>query len=261
MDPAYRALVDAATRPFLPAGKYPWHFARGKLRHDPVFLHLLRCGLIPDGGRLLDLGCGYGLLPALLLAAQDTYRRGGWPADWPPPPLDLDLHGVELRPDRVQAARAALGRRAAVEQGDLRTTPLPSSAVIVILDVLHYLDHVQQRAVLSRVTDALLPGGVLLLREADAAGGFPFHVTRWAERVAGMGRGRRRQATAYREAARWTEVLVDLGFRVSGQPMDVGTPFCNVLFVATKCASGSPAAGGTTNCPASGAGSLLDSRG
>jgi SAM-dependent methyltransferase len=258
MDPAYSALVDAATRPFLPAGRYPWHFARGKLRHDPVFLHLLRYGQIPDGGRLLDLGCGYGLLPALLLAAQDRYRCGDWPADWPPPPLDLDLHGVELRPDRVQAARAALGRQAAVEQGDLRTAPLPASAVIVILDVLLYLDHAQQRAVLSRVMDALLPGGVLLLREADAAGGFPYHVTRCAERFAGMGRGRPRQALTYRAAGQWQELLVELGFTVRAQRMDQGTPFCNVLFVATKGAS--PAAGGATNCPASAAGNLLDSR-
>ncbi len=259
MDPAYRFLVDAATRPFLPAGRYPWHFARGKLRHDPVFPHLLRYGLIPDGGRLLDLGCGYGLLPALLLAAQDLYRRGDWPAEWPPPPLDLGLHGVELRPDRVRAARAALGTRAAVERGDLRTAPLPASAVIVILDVLLYLDHAQHRAVLSRVKDALAPGGMLLLREADAAGGFPYHVTRWAEGFAGMGRGRLWQTLSYRAAEQWRELLVELGFTVRAQRMDQGTPFCNVLFVATK--GGSPAAGGATNCPASAAGSLLDSRG
>jgi len=259
MHPTYRALVDAATRPFLPAGKYPWHFARGKLRHDPVFLHLLRYGLIPGGGRLLDLGCGYGLLPALLLAAQDRYRRGDWPADWPPPPLGLDLLGVELRPDRVRAARAALGRRAAVEQGDIRSAPLPASAVIVILDVLLYLDHAEQRAALSRIKDALAPGGVLLLREADAAGGFPYHVTRWAERIAGMGRGCLWQALTYRASEQWRELLADLGFAVRAQPMDRGTPFCNVLFVATKRAS--PAASGATDCPAVGAAILLDSHG
>ncbi|MCK7496074.1 MAG: hypothetical protein MZW92_37855 [Comamonadaceae bacterium] len=117
----------------------------------------------------------------------------------------------------MRAARAALGRRAAVEQGDIRSAPLPASAVIVILDVLLYLDHAQQRAVLSRITDALPPGGVLLLREADAAGGFPYHVTRWAERFAGMGRGRLWQALTYRAAEQWRELLADLGFAVRAQ--------------------------------------------
>jgi len=86
MDPQVRPLFEAATRPYIGAGQYAWHFARGKLRHDPVFFSLLRRGLLPERGNLLDLGCGQGVLLSLIRAAQEQYRAGLWPRDWPAPP-------------------------------------------------------------------------------------------------------------------------------------------------------------------------------
>ncbi len=55
-----RALLDRATQPYRAAGHFAWHFARGKLKGDPAFFGLLEHGLIPDAGRLIDLGCGQG---------------------------------------------------------------------------------------------------------------------------------------------------------------------------------------------------------
>lgn len=75
MQPERDALVEAAAAPFRLAGRLAWHFARGKLRHDPVFLTLLARDAFPDGSRVLDLGCGQGVLFALLLAA--ALPRGG----------------------------------------------------------------------------------------------------------------------------------------------------------------------------------------
>jgi len=62
MEPQVRPLFEAATRPYIAARQYSWHFSRGKLRHDPVFFSLLRRGLLPDRGSLIDLGCGQGVL-------------------------------------------------------------------------------------------------------------------------------------------------------------------------------------------------------
>jgi hypothetical protein len=33
LDPQFRLLLEAASRPYAAAGRYAWHFARGKLRH------------------------------------------------------------------------------------------------------------------------------------------------------------------------------------------------------------------------------------
>lgn len=234
MDPEVRPLLEAAARPYTRAGRYAWHFARGKLRHDPVFVSLLRRGLLPDRGSLLDLGCGQGVLLTLLKAAKERYQAGLWPRGWPAPPLNLDVRGIEIREDRVQAARLALGGGVEVSPGDVRETALRPCTVIVILDVLLYLGEEEQRRLLDRVAAALEPGGLLLLREADASAGLAFQVTKWSERIAGALRGQLRQPLHYRGAIQWHAELADRGFTVDAEPMSEGTPFANVLYVARK---------------------------
>ncbi|MGH8635171.1 MAG: SAM-dependent methyltransferase [Burkholderiales bacterium] len=240
MERQVRTLFGAATRPYLKAGFpylgagfYYWQFARGKLGLDPVFFMLLRRGLLPGRGRLLDVGCGQAVLLSLLIAAREQYRRGDWPRDWPAPPLDLDLCGMDLRQGRVRAARRALDARAHIELRDAREGKFPRCAAIVMLDVMLYLPEEQQDRLLEKAAAALDPGGLLLLREADADAGLAFEVTRWSERIAAAARGdfgpRR-----YRSASRWVAALEGLGLAVTSEPMSLGTPFANVLFVARK---------------------------
>ena len=90
------ALLARAARPYRKAGLHPWLFARGKLGHDPVFAGMLRLGMIPHGARLLDLGCGQGLLAALLLAAEEPTHAIGWPADWADVPRGVALRGIDF---------------------------------------------------------------------------------------------------------------------------------------------------------------------
>lgn len=236
MDPRFEPLLRAAIRPYFKAGIHPWLFARGKLRFDPVFLALLRQGVLPDRGTLLDVGCGQGLLLALLAAAREQYRTGRWPAGWPAPPMHLAMRGVDLSEDRVRAARSALGENADVELRDAREFDFGPCSAIIMVDVLFYLREGDQQGLLEKAAGALEPGGRLLLREADAGAGLPFQVTKWAERVAEAARGRFRNSLHYRSAPRWLALLEGLGFAVSTVPMSDGTPFANVLFVARKLA-------------------------
>ena len=234
MNPRLKPLFEAATRPYIGAGQYAWRFARGKLRHDPVFFSLLRRGLLPDRENLLDLGCGRGILLSLLKAAKEQYQAGVWPRDWPAPPLNLGLRGIELSESRVRAARHALGNSARVDLCDLRDIDLPPCSVIVMIDVLFYLGREEQERLLDRAAAALAPGGLLLVRETDAGAGFAFRVTRWSEILAGALRGEFVQRLHYRSAVQWIAELAGRGFSVRVEPMSEGTPFANFLFVARK---------------------------
>jgi hypothetical protein len=111
MDAAVRALCAAAIRPYLTVGRFPYHYAQSKLRFDAVFLTLLRRGLIPDGARVIDLGCGQSLLASVLLAARRQFETDAWPQAWPAPPANLLLHGIEPIEGRTAFANVLLHAR------------------------------------------------------------------------------------------------------------------------------------------------------
>jgi len=202
-----------------------------------VFLALLRRGLLPDAGSLLDAGCGQGVLLSLLLAAREQYTAGRWPRDWPPPPRRLALSGIDAHAGRVAVARHALGANAQVEHGDLREHVFarPYSA-IVLIDVLLYLDAGEGERVIRNAAAALQPDGLLLLREPDAGAeaGFALRLTRCSSWFDAAMRGRFGQRLHFRSAAQWRAELARQGLAIEAQPMSQGTPFANVLFVAKK---------------------------
>ena len=234
MSPQHKALLDEAARPYRDASTTAWQFARNKLHYDPVFSALLQRGCLPDRGTLLDLGCGRGLLLALLVAARDQFGGGRWPPGWPPPPLKLLLHGIEIDPDRASLAQRALVNQARVTRHDIRDATLPPCSAIVLIDVLMYLEESDQFRVLQKAAAALEPGGLLLVREADAGAGPAFLVTRWSERLLEILRGRLRNRLHYRSAIQWAGLIESLGFSVSVAPMSAGTPFANMLFHCKK---------------------------
>jgi len=216
-DPGYARLVRSASEPYRAAGRFAWHFARGKLGGDPAFRHFLEARLIPENARVLDLGCGQGLLAALLGAA--GARIAGY-------------RGIELMPRDVARARLALGPDCGVVQGDIRTAEFGAADAVVILDVLHYMPLADQDGVLTRVRAALSPGGVLLLRVGDAAAGLPFHLSNWVDRTVALARGHGATRLHCRSVAQWRRALEALDLTVRAEPMSRGTPFANVLLVA-----------------------------
>lgn len=226
-----RNLVDLAARPYRAAGRFPWYFARGKLRGDPAFAALLEKGLIPSG-RLLDLGCGQGLLASWLLAARRAHQAGNWPPAWPEPPRLSAIRGIELVSRDVSWARQVFGKHAEFELGDICTAEFGTADTIVILDVLHYIDPAAQDDILRRVRAALSPGGVFVTRVGDADGGLPFRFSKLVDGMMFLARSGRMTRFHCRPPAQWREALTRLGFSVEAYPMDKGTPFANVMLVA-----------------------------
>jgi SAM-dependent methyltransferase len=243
-DTAWQRLHAAATAPYRQAGRFAWHFARGKLGRDPLFRGLLARGDLPAQARVVDIGCGQGLLASLLQACADLQAAGGWPADWPGSPSARSYLGIELMPRDIDRARAALAHLLLAPQwacADMRQAALPPCDLVTIFDVLHYVDHAEQAAVLARVRQALAAGagtaasagpGRLLLRVGDQAQARGFAVSQWVDRVVTRVRGHGVPPTWGRPVAGWVALLESLGFGVQPVPMSQGTPFANVLLVA-----------------------------
>jgi SAM-dependent methyltransferase len=263
--PEVEALLERAARPYVEAGMIQWEFVRGKLRHDPLYFGLLQRGSLPADGTLLDLGCGRGILFSLLEAARRQAEHCAFPPGWPEPPSELELLGIEGRAKAARTAGIALRAaaegvgdpsrpsdpaaalhpcppadpprlplRAEVRHADLRDAELPPADVATLFDVLHYLPAAAQEELLDRVAICLKPGGLLLIREADADGGGAFWRTRAAERLCAILRGDLRQRFHYRSRADWQRLLAERGFRVEAVPMSQGTPYSNVLIEARR---------------------------
>ncbi len=234
-DRAWAALHHAASQPYAATSRWAFHWARGKLRHDPVFRGMLSRGDLPAQGRVVDIGCGQGLIASLLQACADLQRAGGWPAAWPVAASAQAYTGIELMPKDVARAEASL-RGLALEPrfvcADMCTASFPVCDVVVILDVLHYVDHAAQAGVLQRVRDALAPGGRLLLRVGDAGSPRGFAASQWVDRMVTWARGHRVPPTFGRPLKDWVALLERLGFSVRAVPQSQGTPFANVLLIA-----------------------------
>jgi SAM-dependent methyltransferase len=227
-----RRLVDLASARYRGAGRFAYHFARGKLRGDPMFLNLLERGLIPDRARILDLGCGQGLLAAWLLAARQSHAAGDWPAGWPVPGLPADIRGIDLLASDIRRAQTTLGAPARFEQGDMCEVDFGQADVVVIMDVLHYVDIPAQDDVLRRVRAALPANGLFIARVGDAGAGLAFKRSNWVDRIVAFFRGNRMPPIHGRPLEEWMRVLESLGFCVETTDMNGGLPFANVMLVA-----------------------------
>jgi uncharacterized protein len=183
---------------------------------------------LPSRGRVLDLGSGHGLLSLAL--SMDSDQR--------------EIIGIDHDPRRVHLAKAATERYRSVskprfEVGDLQKKLAAfepgSLAGIAMIDILHYFDADGQGTLLREAARVLEPGGILAVREVDAAGGVAAVWNRLYENVAtrvGFTRSAQRRLE-FRSAAGWRDLLESAGFGVRSEPC--GSPiFSDVLFIGRR---------------------------
>jgi SAM-dependent methyltransferase len=228
-------LLNAACTPYQAAGYFHYHWARGKLRQDPVFAWLLEHGTFNRQRRVLDLGCGRGLLAAWFLAAEQLAATGPWPASFDVP-RGVKFHGVDLHAGFCAAGNRALrpqfGDRVSLVSGDMCHADLRGYGAITLLDVLHYIPLAQQETLLDRIRAALGSGGLLVTRVGNAQGGWRFRFSQWVDLAVSYAQGHRMHSLYCRPLGDWTRALEARGFTVSAQSMSEGTPFANTLLVA-----------------------------
>ena len=229
-------LYNAICESFRCCGRFPFHFARGKLKHDPVVIDLLTRQTLAraDGAplRLVDLGCGQGLL----LAALDAYSAEAACATAPV----VQALGIDAMPANVRWGQAMLAARrqpqfpATILQGDIRHCDIPPCNLVLLIDVLHYLNPTEQEQVVARIHAALEPGGHLILRVGDTAHAHQSRISRGADRLVVWLRGQGWRPVWQRPLSGWQSLLQAHGFSVQILRPHHSKAVVNVLMCCAK---------------------------
>ena len=110
--------------------------------------------LMPKRGKVVDVGCGYGFLPYMLLF-KSRHR---------------EILGLDYDEEKINIAQNCAGKRDNInfETADVTAYEFPYADGFIISDVLHYLKPEQQIHVIEKLAEKINKNGVLVIRDADA---------------------------------------------------------------------------------------------
>jgi cyclopropane fatty-acyl-phospholipid synthase-like methyltransferase len=175
--------------------------------------------LLPDEGRILDIGCGFGLFAAYFGQTQPKRAITG---------VDPDVRRIRMA-ERV-AESLGLTQHTFLAK-DARDISLrgPFDAAYV-LDVMHHIPRDAQEPLLARLRDLLAPRGVLVIKDITTEPHFGLKFTEWLDRImVGFD-----EPLAYRHHREWGEMLTRLGFKVRMVRVPDVLPYPHVVISATK---------------------------
>lgn len=184
---------------------------------------------LPSSGRVLDLGCGFGLfsLYYAMLAP------------------DRELTGIDLNPRRIAmaercAARLGLGN-VRYRTSDVRSWQGEDCFdAIYMLDLVHHLPRGEVRVFLEKVRARLRPGGTLVIKDVSNRPHYKMWFTWLLDRLmVGW-----HEPIRYWPPVELLDLLEGLGFAVKRHAMNDFLPYPHVLYVARLDPALAPSPGG-----------------
>ncbi len=173
---------------------------------------------LPERGRVLDLGCGFGLF-SLYYA---SVRPG------------LEIQGLDLNPRRIAMARAAAGRlglaNVRYEIGnvmDFRGGGPVDAAYM--LDIVHHIPEDTVRPLLEQVAKVLPPGRLLLIKDVDTQPAYKRWFTHALDWLMDPG-----TPVRYWGAEELQRLLEDVGFTVRRHLMVDFLPYPHILYICER---------------------------
>jgi 1-acyl-sn-glycerol-3-phosphate acyltransferase len=110
--------------------------------------------LIPREGEILDLGCGYGFMSYMLSMTSPSRKITG---------VDHDEEKI-----RIAANGFLKNKNINFFCEDITRYPFGNKDAIILIDVLHYISQKNQEEVLLHCFERLNPGGMILVKDAEA---------------------------------------------------------------------------------------------
>ncbi len=173
---------------------------------------------LPARGRVLDLGCGFGLF-SLYYA---TVRPG------------LELEGLDLNARRIAMARAAAARLglANVRYGVGNVIDFRGAQVfdaVYMLDIVHHIGEEAVRPLLERVAKCLPTGARLVIKDVDRAPAWKRWFTHALDKLMDP-----RAPVRYWSGEELGALLETVGFRVYRHLMVDVLPYPHILYICER---------------------------
>ena len=214
-------MPDAPFRPRVFARKFPFVVPRcyvlGKVLSDPLYAgvwEVLRTTQEP----LLDVGCGMGVMTFYL-------RERGWQ----PPCTGMDVDAAKIAV--AEQVRHRFPGECHFHVGDAAEAMPAHSGSVTLLDVLQYLPHERQLALLTQAASRVSADGLLIIRNTLAEDRKRYGFTVFMDWLARWLRWMGTPPQDYPRAETVREILAAQGLHGEFQPLWGRTPFHNWLGV------------------------------
>lgn len=180
---------------------------------------------VPKVGKVLDVGCGHGLLAMeMALTAPERHVLA----------TDHDVQRIAL----ARQAGAGIGNlQFEVSSGSPVTTG--SFDAILMIDFLHYFSPGAQDDMIAQAFANLSPGGWLLVREVNQQGGLISKLNQLYEKMATMtgftqsNTIQAKENLSFKSQSGWQAKFAEHGFKVRSEPCS-SPIFADILYICEK---------------------------
>ncbi|MBW1999035.1 MAG: class I SAM-dependent methyltransferase [Deltaproteobacteria bacterium] len=169
--------------------------------------------LVPRSGKILDFGCGYGIL-ANLLSLRSSSRH---------------VRGLDRNKERISVAMRSTTDRnnIAFTLGDVGTMQIESYDGVVMTDVMHHLSERNARVILRKIRSCLRLGGILVILDVDRSPFWKFWITYSIDRCLNP-----LNSLHYRSSRSMTTMLEQFSFAVHKIiPAHRGLPLSDIIYL------------------------------
>lgn len=198
---------------------------RGRYRTCPV---AVIDEVVPRSGRVLEVGCGHGLISAYLAMSSS----------------DRDVTGADIDARKIAVASHALSHadhstvHLTFRHEDAGALPDGNWDAIVIVDVLYLLDAAAERVLLGECVERLADHGVLVIKETDVVPRWKHWFAKAQEIVATkIVRITAGSSLSFTPIAQLADALRAMGLDVETRRVDKGYLYPHALVVGRRRAS------------------------
>ena len=170
---------------------------------------------LPRSGKIVDVGCGYGMLANVISL---RYK-------------ERDVYGFDLSRKRIDIARKTIKNRRNIhfEIKHVRDLKLNSCDAIVMSDFLHHVSYKDQEHLIRQACSKLKKKGIMIIQDVDKRPLWKYLFAANLDRILNCF-----PRLYYRDVKSWKNMLERNNFNVSPIKADMKLPLPDVLLICKK---------------------------